>query len=298
MSWNPHQDQERPSVTPAVQALIAANVIVLFLQATLFGDDTFRWLAYRDGALPGAWWTLLSYMFVHGGLLHLALNMYSLWLFGPRLEAVLGTPRFVALYAWSGLGGVALHALFGAEGYLVGASGAIFGVMLAYGITWPDDEILFFGVIPMRVIAMVALLGVFNLLSGLSPDRSGVAHFAHLGGFLFGFIFMRAPRALGLDRARQQVAELPDEDARPRSITRSLRPRERGDEVDEIVAKSRAATTAPRPQRVGPRSAPAAREPQQAEVDRVLDKISATGIESLTTAERDVLTEYSRRLRR
>jgi membrane associated rhomboid family serine protease len=289
---------DRPRISPAVQGLIAANVVVLFLQWTLFGDaDTFRWLGYRENALATHWWTVATYMFVHGGLLHLALNMYSLWLFGPRVEAAWGLPRFVALYLWSGLGGVAFHALFAGAGYLVGASAAVFGVMLAYGLTWPDDEILLFGILPIRVIALVALLAAVNLLQGLAAAGSGVAHFAHLGGFAFAFLFMRAPRLLGLDRARQQVAELPDEDARPRAIQRPLRPRERPDEVDEVVARSRAATSVPTPVPSAPRQ-PATATASKSEVDRVLDKISASGLQSLTSAERKVLDEYSARLRK
>ena len=289
---------DRPRISPAVQGLIAANVVVLFLQWTLFGDaDMFRWLGYRENALATHWWTVATYMFVHGGLLHLALNMYSLWLFGPRVEAAWGLPRFVSLYLWSGLGGVAFHALFGGAGYLVGASAAVFGVMLAYGLTWPEDEILLFGVLPIRVIALVALLAAVNLLQGLAAAGSGVAHFAHLGGFAFAFLFMRAPRLLGLDRARQQVAELPDEDARPRAIQRPLRPRERPDEVDEVVARSRALTSAPAPMHTAPRPG-ATSAASKSEVDRVLDKISASGLQSLTTAERKVLDEYSARLRK
>lgn len=286
--------------TPAVQALIAINVVTLFLQWTLIGDaDTFRSLAYQDGALLSRWWTVATYMFVHGGLMHLALNMYSLWLFGPRLEARWGPSRFVALYLWSGLGGVALHALFGGAGYLVGASGAVFGVMLAYALLWPDDEILLFGVIPLRVMALVALLGVVNLLQGLASGGSGVAHFAHLGGFAFAFIFMRAPGMFGLDRARQQIAELPNEDARPRAIQRPLRPRERPDEVDEVVARSRAVTSVSAPRPVMPRpAAPATTDPARTDVDRLLDKISASGIESLSTSERATLDAYSKRLKR
>lgn len=291
-------NDERPSITPAVQGLIAANVAVLFVQWTLFGDaDTFRWLAYRESALRGHWWTPATYMFVHGGLLHLALNMYSLWLFGPRIEAAFGLPRFAALYLWSGLGGVAAHALFGGVGYLVGASAAVFGVMLAYALTWPDDEILLFGVLPLRVIALVALLGVVNLLQGIMSAGSGVAHFAHLGGFAFAFLFLRAPRLFGLDRARQQIAELPDEDARPRAIQRPTRPRERTDEVDEVVARSRAVTSAAAPSH-GSRAAPASAVPAQSEVDRLLDKISASGLQSLTANERATLDRYSATLKK
>ena len=297
MPWS--ATEERPSITPLVQALIATNIVVLFVQWTLLGDsDTVRWFGYTNGALLSQWWTLGSYMFVHGGLLHLALNMYSLWLFGPRLEAELGAPRFAALYAWSGLGGVALHAVFGGAGFLIGASGAVFGVMLAYALLWPDDEVLFFGVLPLRVMTLVLLLGGVNLLQGMATAGSGVAHFAHLGGFLFAWLFMRAPSALGLDRARQQVASIPSEDARPRAIQRPARPRERLDEADEIVAKSRAATSSIVQQHPPVRTAPARAADPQAEVDRVLDKISSSGMSSLSRQERAVLDAYSARLKK
>ena len=158
------------------------------------------------------------------------------------------------------------------------------------------DEILFFGVIPMRVMTLVMVLGAVNLLQGITYAGSGVAHFAHLGGFLFAFIFMRAPGLLGLDRARQQVADLPDEDARPRAIQRPLRPRERAEEVDDVVARSRAALSEVTTRIAGPRRAPASADPQS-EVDRVLDKISASGLDSLSRQERAVLDAYSERLK-
>ena len=296
MSWTATED--RPTITPLVQALIAANVGALFVQLTLIGDaDMFRWFAFRDGAVLSQWWTVGTYMFVHGGLLHLALNMYTLWIFGPRLEAEWGGSRFAALYVWSGLGGVVLHALLGGGGDLVGASGAIFGVMLAYALLWPDDEIMLFGIIPMRVMTLVMVLGAINLLQGVLSVGSGVAHFAHLGGFAFAFLFMRLPSMTGLDGARQQVADLPDEDARPRAIQRPARPRERTEEVDEIVARSRAVTSESAPRAI-PRGRPAPRNDTQRDVDRVLDKISATGLGSLSTQERAVLDAYAERLKR
>jgi membrane associated rhomboid family serine protease len=125
--------QDYPRMTPAVQALIASNVAMLFLQWTIGGmlpvlrPDL---LAYSGDPLQ-AWWTPITYMFVHAGLWHLALNMYTLWIFGPRIEHVWGTKRFVWFYIWCGLGGVLAHALFGPSGSsLVGASAAVFGVML------------------------------------------------------------------------------------------------------------------------------------------------------------------------
>lgn len=292
-------------MTPAVQALIAINVAMLFLQWTVVGMLP-SLLAYRGEPLR-AWWTPITYMFVHGGLWHLALNMYTLWVFGPRVEHVWGTKRFVWFYLWCGLGGVLAHALFGASNAsLVGASAAIFGVMLAFAWQWPREEIYLFGVLPMRVAVLVAILAGINLLQGVAAAAtgtvgSGVSYLAHLGGFAFGFLYLHAPGAGSIERLRQHVSSVPDGSESPRAIPpRTARSRTRVDEVDEIVAKSKAIVgkqkqikhqpvrgTLPRPSDEG----------KVAEVDRLLDKISAEGIDSLTDEERQLLSDFSRKLR-
>src|ERR687895_2655804 len=200
--------QDYPRMTPAVQALIAINVAMLFLQWTVVGMLP-SLLAYRGEPLH-AWWTPITYMFVHAGLWHLALNMYTLWIFGPRVEHVWGTKRFAWFYLWCGLGGVLAHALFGADNAsLVGASAAIFGVMLAFAWQWPREEIYLFGVLPLRVAVLVAILAGINLLQGvLAPagvTGSGVAHLAHLGGFAFAFLYLHAPSPGSIERLRQHV---------------------------------------------------------------------------------------------
>ena len=299
MSWNPTEEQDYPRMTPVVKALLVVNIGMAFLAATIVTpSDLESIFAFRAGPLAETWWTAFTYMFLHAGLWHLAMNMYTLWLFGPRLEHVWGSRSFALFYVWCGLGGAVFHALFGGLVPMVGASAAIFGVMLAYAMHWPRDEIYFFGVIPMRVATLVALLAAMNLFLGVTAGTAGVAYFAHLGGFAFGFLYLKKPQHVSIDQLRQRVSPATDvnDDMSPRAAPRpSSRSRHR-DEVDEIVAQSKAAV-AKRPARLGPGKRQGPRDAKAEELDRVLDKISRHGLLSLTPGERKLLEEMSRQLR-
>jgi len=300
MSWNgaATEEQDAPGMTRVVQALIALNVVLAFLEATVVQPSELeRLFAFRSGPLAETWWTAFTYMFLHAGLWHLAMNMYTLWLFGPRLEHAWGARGFALFYVWCGLGGAIFHALFGGHTMMVGASAAIFGVMLAYAMHWPRDEIYFFGVIPMRVATLVMLLAVVNLFFGVSAGPSGVAYVAHLGGFVFAFLYLKKPQHVSIDQLRQRVSPAPDvgDDISPRATPRSPRANRHRDEVDDIVAQSKAAV-AKRSARLGPGKR-GERDPKAEELDRVLDKISRQGLASLTSAERKLLEEMSRELR-
>jgi rhomboid family protein len=298
---NEQESQPQPQrLTAGVQALIVSNLAVAFLQAVgvLPYADLAAWFGFDLGSLPSRWWTPITYMFVHVGVWHVLANMYGLYLFGPRLEQTLGSKKFAWFYVFCGLGGVVFQMLFIRTGGLVGASAAVFGVMTAYAMQWPDDEIYLMFVLPMRVRTLVVALFVFNLVMGVVATGDGggtnIAYFAHVGGVIAAYAYMRMAASTGIDQVRQRVASLPDADEPPRAIPRNLPRRERGDEVDDIVAKSkaiaakRAVTLAPSSRR---------REAKADELNRVLDKISETGIDSLTGDERKVLEEMSRRLR-
>ena len=302
MSYPTTDEHDYPRITPAVQALIAINVAIYFLQLTLVGpENMWKWLGFEMRDLQHAWWTIFTYMFVHKGFWHLALNMYTLWLFGPRVEHAWGGGAFTRFYLWCGLGGWLFHLVFVQGGVLLGASAAVFGVMLAYAMRWPDDEVLFFGVVPMKVKWLVVLMVFLNLVQGVASGVVGagsdVAYFAHLGGLAFGWLYVRTPSAQSLDRLRHRISQVPDlPDETPRAIPRSLpRPRERTSEVDEIVAKSKA-VAAKRPAALVPTAQPP-RDAKRDELNRVLDKISQKGIASLTSDERRLLEEMSKRLR-
>ena len=300
MSWSAASTEghDHPRMTRVVQTLIAINVAVAFLSVTVVTPDVLQSLfAFRPGPLAENWWTAFTYMFLHAGLWHLAMNMYTLWLFGPRLEHVWGARSFALFYVWCGLGGAVFHALLGGLAPMVGASAAIFGVMLAYAMHWPRDEIYLFAVIPMRVSTLVVLLALLNLAMGLYPG-GGVAYFAHLGGFAFGFLYLKKPQHVSIEQLRQRVSPAPDvnDDMSPRAAPRSSSRSRHRDEVDDIVAQSKAAV-AKRPARLAPGKRAGAQQGQSEELDRVLDKISKHGLPSLTPAERKLLDEMSKQLR-
>jgi membrane associated rhomboid family serine protease len=292
------QDIEVPRMTPAVKWLMGLNVAVYFLQATLVGDDNMmRLLGYAPGNLSSALWTVGTYMFVHGGLLHLALNLYTLWIFGPRTEAAMGSSSFVWYYIWCGLGGWLFHYMFvPSGGVLVGASAAILGVAVAYASRWPDDQMLFFGVIPMNVRWLVLLMAGLNVVNALmSHGGGGTAYWAHVGGIVAGWVYLRSPGVQSIEALRRRIAPAPDYGDEPTRVAPKVDRRRsspsRG-EVDEIVAQSKAVTQVRPPVKrvLTPGTPPA-------ELDQVLDRISVVGVDGLSPDEKRVLDEASKKLR-
>lgn len=300
-----YESTSQPRMTPAVQWLIAANVGVYFLQITLFGPgNVFGALGLDPARFPATWWTIVTYMFVHAGLWHIAFNMLSLWMFGPRIEQAWGARPFVYFYLWCGVGGGIAHLLLEGNAGLVGASAAIMGVLLAYALRWPDDEVYIFGVIPMKTRWLVLWLAVINLAMGISSTRggSGIGWFAHIGGLAFGWVYLRVSAFGGLDNFRKWVSPAPDE---PEDVFRTLprprpKPRDRGERaegIDEVVAKSNAIAAKPvRPALLPRATNESSRNPAE-RLNIVLDKISKHGIESLTSEEVRLLEEMSRKLR-
>ena len=310
---NPTQFDEHdiPQLTRGVRVLLGISVSVLVLQWTIVSNaDAFAVLGFKDGSLQRSLWSAVTYMFVHFSAWHLLLNMYALVIFGPRLEVAMGTRPFTLYFLWCGLGGAMFHLLFVRTGSLIGSSSAVFGVMFAYWQQWPRDEVALFGAIPMRVWTLVVALITANVAFGViamsDPTIAAVtgerwAYLAHLGGLAFGWLHFRTPPATSLDRLRQRILPAPDyqEDVPPRAIPRTLpRARAQRDEVDEIVAKSKAVAAQARPsQRAVVTPVRTSREARAAELDRVLDKISSSGLESLSSDERAVLEEMAKRLR-
>jgi membrane associated rhomboid family serine protease len=293
-----YDTSDSPRVTRAVQWLLALNIGVYFLQLTLFGSDAiYSALALDPARFPADWWTVLSYMFVHAWLAHLAFNMFTLWMFGPRLEHEWGTRTFVWFYLCSGIGGAVAHLIFAPHTAVIGASGAISGVLVAYALRWPDEEVYLFGVIPMRSRWLVVALLAMNIIFALSPS-SRIDWTAHVGGMAFGWIFLKLYSVGGINRVRGWVSAVPDEtEDMPRAVPRNRSPmRDRAGGVDEVIERSNAVVLR--------ESKPIQHVPKQdspkeyaAKVNRVLDKISQFGIESLTRDERRLLEEMSRKLR-
>jgi len=303
MAFPPTDDLEAPRITPAVQWLIAINIAVFFLQLTLLGPATVQQaLGFSSRELATSWWTVATYMFVHGGFLHLALNMYTLYLFGPRVERAWSAGEFTRYYILCGLGGWLFHLLFARDSLLIGASAAVFGVMLAYAMRWPNDEVYLFGVMPVRVKWLVAIMAGANVVAGIqgASDQTGVAYLAHVGGLAAGWLYLRTSSATsGIDRIRNHVAQAPDyPDEMPRAVPKSApRAKEKAEDIDDVIARSKVAAPERHaaPARETQTPPPAARTTNT--LDAVLDKISRQGIESLTRDELEVLEAASRKLR-
>ena len=184
-----------PPMPPITQALLLINVAAFCIDYFLgpwFTQLLALW-PLGHGFLP---WQVLTYAFLHGSIGHLFFNMLGLWMFGAELERVWGTKRFIQFYAASVLTAAAtqlvMTSLSGSVYPTVGASGGLFGLLLAFGMMFPDRIIMpLFPPIPMKAKIFVALYGGLELFLGVTGSRSGVAHFAHLGGMLGGFLMIR-----------------------------------------------------------------------------------------------------------
>lgn len=184
-----------PSLPPITKALILINVAAFCIDFFLNGILTglFALWPLSAGFLP---WQIVTYAFLHGSVGHLFFNMLGLWMFGAELEQLWGTRRFVQFYAASVLSAALMQLLVaaatGAVYPTIGASGGLFGLLLAFGMVFPNRTIMpLFPPIPMKAKVFVAVYGALELLFGVTGTVSGVAHFAHLGGMLGGYLMIQ-----------------------------------------------------------------------------------------------------------
>lgn len=178
-------------LTPWVKRLLIANVAV-HVVAKLSGSLLYDYGAFVPSDVLIRPWTVVTYMFLHApGLSHILYNMVSLFFFGPRLEERLGAKDFLALYFLGGLGGAAFSFVFSPGAAVVGASAALFAVLTGFALYWPRDRIYIWGILPVEAWLLVAGLVAFNLWSGIGGQQMGVANFAHLGGAVLGFAFLK-----------------------------------------------------------------------------------------------------------
>lgn len=255
---------------PAVKYLVITNTGIFLLQQiasrailteilTVFGLTPAFFFSHL------ALWQLVTYMFLHGGLWHLLINMLILYMFGVELEEHWGTKEFLKYYFLCGIGAGILHLLIslGSPVPVVGASGAIYGLLAAFGLLFPNRilTLLLFFFLPIQIMAkyLVMIFVGISLFYGFFGGESGVAHFAHLGGMLVGFLYLKIDWRLGaLGKWLRQ-----------RSVKRRLRI-ERAGQQRERQFRER--------------------------VDAILDKINEVGYENLTSEEKRILNQASRRL--
>jgi membrane associated rhomboid family serine protease len=250
---------ETYTVTPVVRLLLAITVGAFFLQMTLPGLADMLVFVPQPGYIVVRPWTIVTYMFLHGGLTHIAFNMLALFFFGPRVEERIGSREFTILYFLSGIAGALLSFAF-SSAPIIGASAGVFGVTLAFAYYWPDAIIHVWGIIPVPARMMVILTTVMSLWAGFGGRGGGIAHFAHLGGYVGAYLYLK-----WLERGRtsfkKKVMAVPP--AADRSIA-----------AWKSVDRSKI------------------HEVNREEVDRILDKISAQGIGSLTPQEKIFLSNF------
>jgi membrane associated rhomboid family serine protease len=225
-------------------------------------------------------WQLVTYMFMHGSLMHLLFNMFALWMFGMQLENDWGSRKFLIFYTVCGIGaGISnlfLAPFFGAAGPTVGASGAIYGVLLAFGMTYPDQNIMIFPIFfPIRARFVVLFYILIEVLSVGSSD--GIAHLAHLGGAAVAFVYLvaeqrRLPGREIWQRARERFTA-------PQYANRYAS--RGGDDISDANYRD----VHDNEDRVS-----------QQQIDEILDKISQRGYQSLSDEEKKILFEASKKL--
>lgn len=178
-----------------VRVLLIVTIVSFLLEAVA-AEDMIASLALwplQDGFMP---WQILTYAFLHANLMHIAFNMYGLWLFGTELEKLLGRRAFLKLYFASVVSAAFIQLLVTSTSGIVyptvGASGGVFGLLLAYGMCFPNRVIvLFIPPVPLPAWLFVSLYAVIELTLGVTGSQEGVAHFAHLGGMVGGYLVIR-----------------------------------------------------------------------------------------------------------
>jgi len=191
-------------LSSALKAIIGANVAI-FLAQYFFDPALTNLLGLQPRlVVRGAVWQLGTYMFVHGGLFHIVFNMLALWMFGTELERVWGTRYFVKFYFVTGIGAGILTVVLSWLPFeftrplyfsnVIGASGAIYGLLLAYGLYFPDRPIYMYLVFPIPAKIFVMIIGAIAFYSTLSAAGGGIANATHLGGLLVGYVFLKGAR--------------------------------------------------------------------------------------------------------
>jgi membrane associated rhomboid family serine protease len=260
-------------IPPAIKAIIIANVIVFLFQNSPFGSflTTFGALwpigSHNAGAYSFQLWQPFTYLFLHGGFTHLFFNMFALWMFGAEIENYWGTKNFVIYYFICGIGGALINlvATIGHPYPTIGASAAIFGVLLAFGMMFPDRYIFLYFLVPVKTKYFVAGYALIEFLSGLGNRTMGsgsdIAHFAHFGGMVAGYIYIT------IRRNEWSISRLFSKLSFPKKPKGPVL--WQGGGKDDDVS--------------------------EAEIDRILDKISSKGYDSLTAEEKRKLLNAGKR---
>ncbi len=260
-------------LTPVVRNLLIANVTIFVIQAFtgLFTNampPLIRIFGLSPYLLVHSFtiWQLFTYLFIHGSFLHIFFNMFALWVFGCELERYMGPKKFLRFYLITGIGAGILSVLtsWNSQAPIIGASGSIYGILVAFAVLWPNRSItlLLFFILPIQIKAkyLVSILVGISLFSGIQGKLFGefdqVAHFAHLGGAIIGYFMLRGEHLLGKMIAKINIYQ------NKRCIEKKLK------KEDELAQKRK-------------------------EIDRILDRINQVGYDAISEKEKKFLKQAS-----
>ena len=261
---NPTELSYKPTLfTDAIKVLVTINFCIFVLQSIARAENLFFPLF---GLVPKLVWSELmiwqpfTYMFFHGGIWHVLINMFVLWMFGNELERLWGKKFFLNYYFTTGVGAGLVTMIFGLNSMtpIVGASGAVYGVLLAYGVIYPNRQVYLYGLIPIKSIWFVIGVGVIAFLSSFN-EMSQISHLTHLSGMIIGYLLLKKPvrlKALWFSISKR--------------VTEYKVQKEEKKVLEQHVIER--------------------------DVDQILDKINREGFNSLSEEEQDRLYKGSRSL--
>jgi membrane associated rhomboid family serine protease len=203
-------------------------------------------------------WQLFTYMFLHGGLFHLFFNMFALWMFGPPIEQQWGTKQFIKYYFYTGIGAGIFSFVLSINSAIptIGASGAIFGILVAYALLFPDSIIYLWFLFPVKAKYLVIFFGILEFIASINYTPDGIGHFAHLGGMVVGYLYLKS-------------------DWRTARFFRFFREMKYRRKLKALNKKHKET------------------EKLMSQVDQILDKINKVGYENLSKAEKKILEKAS-----
>jgi len=249
--------------TKAIRVLISINVLLfIFRYISIDRFDLAQIFGLSSSDIWPMIWQPLTYMFIHGDFFHLFMNMFVLWMFGSEMESIWGSKEFLKYYFITGIGSGTIWLLLNIGNpisVLIGASGAIYGVLIAYGLMFPNRKVLIYFLFPIKVKYFVLLLGAIAFISSIGDTGSNISHLTHLSGMLIGFIYLKSP--VNMSKAILLFNSI---------LTEIKSRREEKKQAKQYVAKRN--------------------------IDRLLDKINDVGYDGLDEREKKDLYNHSRNL--
>jgi membrane associated rhomboid family serine protease len=254
-------------LTKAVKYLLLINVGIFILEYA-WGPELIHWLGLTPALVKkGYFWQLGTYLFLHGGLFHILFNMFALWMFGCEIERAWGTREFVKYYFLTGIGAGLLTFILSINSYIptIGASGAIFGILVAFAVMFPDRLIYLYFILPVKAKYLVAFFVVIEFLASFQHTSDGIGHFAHLGGIIVGYLYIK------LDWRKPGIFQLSKYPNYLKDVRHNWRMRNfkrKREEEKKLMDR----------------------------VDQILDKINLVGVDNLTKEEKKTLEQASQLL--